>query len=348
LGFLLKKKYLLPAVLWILVLTLGGVTAGNIAVNVNKSGHVTFGQGISIATACDDSISLVPRAQFINAAQYFKLESVDLSGVSSACQEKILSIDLLNPDGVTLIGIPFQFSFKDIGNGEIRITSISNPTGDAVYTGEKENSGNYSFHIENRSLDIHSQTSYAFVIETRNFVTGEVPLFKAISSNGCTSAYLEGGHVPGAGGWYIRLVHPRATGCAMKWILITSSNVINPGYRLAYLTSTGSISYAAELPDGLSYASDVCNRSTIGSQRSFAVYTSSTRPNNTHGLEYPLRGGQGNSFSVADPNSDSFILYPQAGPLSSNLASAWDSLHVSVEDGTCPLDSNNPFYYEFY
>jgi hypothetical protein len=91
------------------VAVLGSTLAANISLGSNES--LEFGQGIQVTSACDNTITLTPKAIFINGASpSFVLSTVAFSGVDASstttCQGKTLS---LNAYGET-DGTPLQLA----------------------------------------------------------------------------------------------------------------------------------------------------------------------------------------------------------------------------------------------
>ena len=74
------------------VALLGSTLAANISLNSGTG--VEFGQGVALTTACDDSITSTPTAQFVNAANggSFNFSTVAFSNVSSACWGKTFTL----------------------------------------------------------------------------------------------------------------------------------------------------------------------------------------------------------------------------------------------------------------
>jgi hypothetical protein len=66
------------------VVTLSSTLAASI--NLNDSGPVEFGQGVTQTTACDDEITLTPYSTFVNAqgGGTFMGTSIVISGVDSS------------------------------------------------------------------------------------------------------------------------------------------------------------------------------------------------------------------------------------------------------------------------
>ena len=136
---MLKKKYLLPTVLWILVLTLGGVTAGNIAVNVNKSGHITFGQGVAIAVSCQTQpLMITPVAQYeVQGSKDFLLSEVRVTNIDPQCMNKYLVFRFHDADGTPLAinqdfegvckgAVPTAHSYDCVGSKDSVIVFLDN------------------------------------------------------------------------------------------------------------------------------------------------------------------------------------------------------------------------------
>jgi hypothetical protein len=90
-----KKSLPSKVILLILValLPLGYTLAANINLGGNNS--LEFGQGVVIATSCDDQIQVVPGAKFDNQiSKSFGVNSITISDISNSCIGKHLTIDL--------------------------------------------------------------------------------------------------------------------------------------------------------------------------------------------------------------------------------------------------------------
>ena len=83
------------------VALLGSTLAANISLNSGSA--VEFGQGVAQTTACDDSITTTPSAQFVNAASggSFNFSTVALSNVSNACWGKIFTLKAYGDSSAT-------------------------------------------------------------------------------------------------------------------------------------------------------------------------------------------------------------------------------------------------------
>jgi len=97
-----KKNKTLKVMLGIAALVTVPVVGTTLAASIaiNSGGGVQFGQGVTLAAACDSAITLTPSASFVNADNAFKLATIaisDLDGV--ACKGKTLTIKALKSDG---------------------------------------------------------------------------------------------------------------------------------------------------------------------------------------------------------------------------------------------------------
>jgi len=79
----------------ILVPTIGSTLAGGIAVNSNTA--VEFGQGVVATTACSPTITLTPTSALVSSA--FVLDTIAVSGINANCDEKYLTIKVLDSNG---------------------------------------------------------------------------------------------------------------------------------------------------------------------------------------------------------------------------------------------------------
>ena len=79
----------------ILVPTIGSTLAGGIAVNSNTA--VEFGQGVVATTACSPTITLTPTSALESSA--FVLDTIAVSGINANCDEKYLTIKVLDSNG---------------------------------------------------------------------------------------------------------------------------------------------------------------------------------------------------------------------------------------------------------
>ena len=103
------------------------------SINLNSSGPVEFGQGVTQATACDSEIVMTPYSAFINGTPgSFNLIALKLEGIdttdqansSPGCEGKTFTIKLYKANG-QLIGTSFTIAvlennefFSEDGNRE--------------------------------------------------------------------------------------------------------------------------------------------------------------------------------------------------------------------------------------
>ena len=78
------------------VAVLGSTLAANIS--LGSGAALEFGQGVQVTSACDNAITLTPKAVFVNgAAPSFMLSTIAFTGVDAAstttCQGKTLSLN---------------------------------------------------------------------------------------------------------------------------------------------------------------------------------------------------------------------------------------------------------------
>ena len=93
-----KLKILLGVAALVAVPTIGSTLAASIG--INSGGGVQFGQGVTLAAACDSAITLTPAASFDNTGNSFKLATVEISNLDGvACKGKTLTIKALKSDG---------------------------------------------------------------------------------------------------------------------------------------------------------------------------------------------------------------------------------------------------------
>ncbi len=86
------------------VAVLGSTLAANISLGTGSA--IEFGQGVQVASACDDAITLSPRATFVNSSSspQFFLSTVSFTGVNSTtagCQGKVLSLNAYGDTAAT-------------------------------------------------------------------------------------------------------------------------------------------------------------------------------------------------------------------------------------------------------
>ena len=120
-----RKKIRLFSILGFAVAIIAG--AGVFAANITiASGAIEFGQGVASATACDDSITVVPNSTFDGTR--FMVSSVELRGVDSTngkCNGKTLTVTAISTANATLGSIATVFPS---GSASVNITVVPTPT----------------------------------------------------------------------------------------------------------------------------------------------------------------------------------------------------------------------------
>jgi hypothetical protein len=102
-----RWKIALGLVVLGMIPAIGFTLAGTISVNVNGGGKVEFGQGITGATACDDSVTITPSAQYDTGTALFYLQSIVISDVdfnnapANSCLGKVMKVSVINSSGTT-------------------------------------------------------------------------------------------------------------------------------------------------------------------------------------------------------------------------------------------------------
>jgi hypothetical protein len=97
-----KKNKTLKVMLGIAALVavpvVGTTLAASIAINSDEG--VQFGQGVTLAAACDNAITLTPAASFVNTDNAFKLATIAISNLDGVeCAGKTLTIKALKSNG---------------------------------------------------------------------------------------------------------------------------------------------------------------------------------------------------------------------------------------------------------
>jgi hypothetical protein len=86
------------------VAALGSTLAANISLGSGST--LEFGQGVQVTSACDDVITLTPKANFVNGTSpSFMLSTIGFTGVDAAstttCQGKTLTLNAYGDTGST-------------------------------------------------------------------------------------------------------------------------------------------------------------------------------------------------------------------------------------------------------
>ena len=87
------------------VAVLGSTLAANISLN---TGPIEFGQGVAVATACDDNgITTTPRSTFANASGggQFNFASISFAGIKDTCTGKLFTVNAYGDTSATPLNI---------------------------------------------------------------------------------------------------------------------------------------------------------------------------------------------------------------------------------------------------
>jgi hypothetical protein len=131
------------------VAVLGSTLAANISLN---SGPIEFGQGVQVASACDDVITLTPKAIFINGTSpSFILSTIGFSGVDAAstttCQGKTLTLNAYGDTGSTPVQLATAGSTA-LTAATIGITSTTPTSADGTVIGNVSGGGTDALAFE--------------------------------------------------------------------------------------------------------------------------------------------------------------------------------------------------------
>jgi hypothetical protein len=146
-------------------ITLGSTLAASI--NLNDSGPVEFGQGVTQTTACDSGVEVTPNSSFVNSegGGDFKFSAITLSNLDGTdqtdasdegCAGKSFTIKSYDSDGNLLTP---TYSITLDGNGE-----ILTPDGDwaVANAGQTDSSVNLLFDL----ATINAESVYRITLES--------------------------------------------------------------------------------------------------------------------------------------------------------------------------------------
>jgi hypothetical protein len=147
-----STKGLLAVAGFAAIAVLGSTLAANISLN---SGTLEFGQGVAVTSACDgDGITATPKAVFVNTSGSgsFNLASVAFSGVSTACANKVFTLNAYGDTSATPLNIAtvgatsynvatFVFSATLPGSSYISTGSYTTTTAEIGFRGTQATSG---------------------------------------------------------------------------------------------------------------------------------------------------------------------------------------------------------------
>lgn len=128
-----KANFKIVALAMSFILPLGYTLAANI--NIGSSNPLEFGQGIVVATSCDDHIRITPTSRFANWENDFQLTELAVSDVANECIGKSFEIGfysetssvLANPFG------PLVIHFSEAVTSNIHFELDSNNTTIATF-----------------------------------------------------------------------------------------------------------------------------------------------------------------------------------------------------------------------
>ena len=130
------------------IAVLGSTLAANISLNGGSS--IEFGQGVSVATACDsDGITVTPSSRFINAsnAGTFFMSTIALSGINAVssgttCLNKVFTLNAYGDSSATPLQLATDSSSNAVTNATFAITGSSSSAGSAGVTLSNVNGNN--------------------------------------------------------------------------------------------------------------------------------------------------------------------------------------------------------------
>ena len=110
------------------VALLGSTLAANIS--LNSGAGVEFGQGVALTSACDDSITTTPTAQFANAAGagQFNFSTVAFTNISSACVNDVFTLKAYGDTSATPLVIATGSGGATYNQATFRFTTANVPS----------------------------------------------------------------------------------------------------------------------------------------------------------------------------------------------------------------------------
>jgi hypothetical protein len=174
------------------VIALGSTLAANI--NLNSGAPVEFGQGVALATACDDSVVVTPSSTFVNGAESagFTFSSFSVNDISSACNGKIFTIKAYkngqnNPlDLYTTTGVTDPFN-------EIQVLDSAGSfslVGAGLLSDDIQNiSTGFNVNLSTREVPVSTAVASAqdvdrITIESRDPIAAERPVVYMVGDTG--------------------------------------------------------------------------------------------------------------------------------------------------------------------
>jgi hypothetical protein len=128
------------------VALLGSTLAANIS--LNGGAGVEFGQGVALTSACDDSITTTPTAQFANAAGagQFNFTTVAFTNISSACLGDVFTLKAYGDSSATPLNIA-TVSTTPYNQATFRFTTANVPSAGIT-------TGSWSFSAASSSITL--------------------------------------------------------------------------------------------------------------------------------------------------------------------------------------------------
>jgi hypothetical protein len=125
------------------VAVLGSTLAANISLGSGST--LEFGQGVQVTSACDNLITLTPKAVFVNGASpSFMLSTISFTGVDAAstttCQGKTLSLNAYGDTGSTPVQLATAGSTA-LTTATIGITSTTPTSAEGTVVGNVSGGG---------------------------------------------------------------------------------------------------------------------------------------------------------------------------------------------------------------
>lgn len=157
-----RIKYLVFAL--ISLLPLGYTLAANI--NLGSGSPIEFGQGIVVATSCDDHIRITPKSVFANWENDFQMREFTVSDVANEC-----------------MGKSFEIGFFGETN-----SALSNPHGPLVVHFSSSVPGNIHFELDSNNITL--ATFKTTRIDTSSVGIGPEGASQRIGASSFTLGYL--------------------------------------------------------------------------------------------------------------------------------------------------------------
>ena len=132
------------------VAVLGSTLAANISLGTGST--LEFGQGVQVTSACDDVITLTPKAVFVNGSSpSFILSTIGFTGVDAAstttCQGKTLTLNAYGDTGSTPVQLATAGS-SALTTATIGITSTTPTSAAGTVIGNVSGGGTNALAFE--------------------------------------------------------------------------------------------------------------------------------------------------------------------------------------------------------